>query len=401
MSPDLEAPVPALDPASPVFHVKHRPTSASTSFAAPRMRRPRHWPVLLALLVLLATLGTACSRVAAPEGWAAPVGDGSQFYAQLDRGVLWAFQLNGTAVQRGWRYPPADSKLKFDAVYATPVLQGSVLYLVTHTGDVAALDAGTGQPLAAWGGAPVVLKQNVVATPVFDGKHLVVATENGDIYSFDAATGQHTRILHGSGRIWSGLALQGDIVYVANLDTHEVSAVSIATGAVAWTQDVGPALANLAIDGNLLLAGSLNRGLHALDITAGGKEQWTFTGDGWFAAEPAVGGDAVYDATLKGTVYGINATTGAELWHFHQEGESFRSQPVLVGDTLVIVSRDGMIYGLHAADGTEAWHHALTNQHVDADPMVSGTDVLIITNSGQLVRVAAATGDVQTPGASS
>jgi outer membrane protein assembly factor BamB len=411
MSPD---PQPGSSIAPPsvgeVFHVKHHgpppasllaPASLSSRDTPPVRRLPRHWPAILALLVLLATLSTACERIAAPEGWAAPVTTGTEYYAQLDRGVLWAFHVDGTTVQRDWRYPPANGKLKFDAIYATPLIENNVLYLASHTGDVIALDPSNGQPLSAWGGAPVELKQNVVATPVFDGKHLFIATENGDVYSFDAANGQHTRILQGNGRMWSGPALRGNTMYLANIDDRDVRALNVATGAVEWSQSVGPPLANLSLAGNLLIVGSLDRQLHALDVTANGKEQWNFVGDGWFAAQPAVSADAVYATTLKGTAYAVNAKNGAQIWKFHQDGESFRARPVLVGSTLVLVSRDGMIYGLHAADGTEAWHHALVGQKVDADPLVTGSDVVIITNSGQLVRVNATTGDTQTLGASS
>jgi eukaryotic-like serine/threonine-protein kinase len=372
-----------------VFHVKH---SAN---------RPP-WRTLGVFLVALALVTTACTRVAAPEGWAAPVTSGSEIYAQLDRGVLWAFQVNGNAVQRGWRYPATTDKVKFDAFYATPVVDGQTIYLVSHKGEVVALDATNGRPLQSWGGAPVALGQGVVATPVFDGQHLFVATENGDLFSFNAANGQHTRLLQGDGRVWSGLALQGSTVFVGNLDDRRVRAVNTATGAVEWTQSVaGAAVANLAIDGNLLVIGSLDRSVHALDVTAQGSQAWSFTGDGWFAAQPATTPQAIYAASLNGTVYALDPATGTERWQFHQDGQAFRARPVLVGSTLVAVGRDGDVYGLNAADGTMLWHHTIAAGNIDADPLVAGSNVIVITTKGQLARIAADTGDTQILGSAS
>ncbi len=383
-------------PHSPVFHVKH------VADAPAGARHRARWAFVLGLLGLLAVLTTACERVAAPEGWAAPLNQGSEYYAQLDKGVLWQFQIDGTNVKRGWRYPAADAKSKFDAIYATPILQDGVIYVAAHKGQVVALDVTSGQPLPAWGGAPVDLKQDIVATPVLAGKRLILATENGDLYSINTANGQATRLLKGDGRIWSGLARNGSTVFLGNLDDRRVRAVNIDSGDIEWAQSIaGASIANLVLDDRLLLVGSLDRSLHALDVNANGTQAWSFTGDGWFAAQSTFDSGAIYAATLKGSVYALDPSNGSQRWSLHRDGESFRSRPVVIGHTLVITSRDGTIFGINTADGSELWHHALLNQHVDADPLVVGSDVIIITTSGQLDRVNAATGDTQTLGAAS
>src|SRR5690606_33798686 len=145
----------------------------------------------------------------------------------------------GAPIER-WQYPAEDDDLDLGAIYAAPVLQGGRLYIASHEGLVVALNAQTGRPIEEWGG-PVDLEQRIVATPAFNGDRLYVATEQGNLFAIDAASGAVSTLLDGEGRIWSPVTLQGETVYLGNLDERRVRAVSKAGGEIVWQHDLGGA----------------------------------------------------------------------------------------------------------------------------------------------------------------
>src|SRR5690606_34959244 len=110
----------------------------------------------------------------------------------------------------------------------------------------------------------------------------------------------------------------------------------------------GAPVAGFALTGNLLIVGSFDRALHALDLTAEGEERWRLDVGGWVMAEPLVDGDTVYALTTRGGVYAADANTGGQRWEFLDEERQFRSRPVLVDGTLVLAAKDGTVIGLDA-----------------------------------------------------
>ncbi|MGE3911299.1 MAG: PQQ-binding-like beta-propeller repeat protein, partial [Chloroflexota bacterium] len=64
--------------------------------------------------------------------------------------------------------------------------------------------------------------------------------------------------------------------------------------------------------------------------------------------------DRVIAASEDGTVYGLDATTGARQWSFQAE-DGITSWPTLVDDTVIIGSDDRNVYGLDPASGEQRW----------------------------------------------
>jgi outer membrane protein assembly factor BamB len=358
-----------------MFHVKH----------------PRR--VFLVAVAALALLGSGCgARIAQPEGWSAPAADGDQLLVQLERGTISAGTLSSAGTfSEAWRYPTDTDEVDFDGFYATPVVDDGTVYIASYDGKIVALDANTGQPV--WPSV-VELKASVVATPVLQGGRLYLATGKGEVVELDPANGNETgRLLARDGRIWSTPVVQSGVMYVGELDARQLSAVQISTGEILWKQDIDGAIAaDLALVGDLVIVGSLDRAVRAFDTSGQGREPlWEYDADGWVMATPLVAGDTVYGATLRGEVFALNATSGTESWIYREEGLEFRARPVLMDGILVVADRDGRVRGLDPSTGELRWERNV-NAELFADALVYGGELLYVTKDGGLLRVAASDG---------
>ncbi len=369
----------------------------NSAVAARRRTSGRRRALLVPALLATLLLATACARIASPKGWASPVADGDTVIAQTDAGVVTALRISGDSATPLWSYPLDQDDIDLTAVYATPILDGNTVYIASYAGLVVALNVSgdrAGRPITAWGG-PIDIGHRIVATPVLRGGQLYIATERGRLWVIDAATGQFGEpLIELNDRIWGRPAVDPGLLYVAALDT-QLRAVDRASGQVKWTRDVGTVASDLVVDGDLLLVGSFDRGLHALDLTAEGAERWVASGDAWFCARPLVAGDTIYAATVGGSVYAFNRNTGRRLWSFRQDDTEIRAAPVLVDGVLLIASTGGQLYGINPVNGVARWTAELEGDHFFADPLVLESGVVLYSNdSGDLIRVTPA-GDVQ------
>ena len=358
-----------------MFHVKHR----------------RH--VALAL-VAVAIVAVGCRGISNPEGWAAPTLDDGTLYVQLERGTISAGSLSSAGTfTESWRFPAPTDDLDFDGFYATPVIVDDTVYIASYDGNVVALDARTGRP--TWPSV-VELEATVVATPVVNGLFMYVPTEDGDIIVLDLENGSETnRLLERDGRVWSGPVARGGSLYVGKFDARDLWAVKAFDGSIEWTQDVGGAVStDLVFAGDLVLAGSLDRSLHAFDTRPPGAERWSYPADGWLVSAPLVAGDVVYGATLRGEIFSLDARSGAENWLQVEDDLEFRARPILLDGVLVVADRDGRLRGLNPATGGVEWENNLADAKLFADPIALDGSVLYLTKDGELLRVSPRDGSV-------
>lgn len=354
-----------------MFHVKH---PASLAVAG------------LVLIVLL----TGCGSVSKPQGWSAPVDAGDGIVVVHDkRGSLAALRVTDAGSSVLWRFPGDGDDRDYQGFYATPVVDrsGSAarLLIASYSGHIISVDAATGAVTTGWP-KEVSVGGHVVATPVLDGDTLYVANVHGEVKPVDVANGiVGAAIVKASDRIWSAPAFDGGVLYVGSLD-GTVRAVT-PDGQERWRKDVGGAVAgDLAVDGDTLYLGTLERKLLALD-TGSGTERWSFSADNWFWAKPLVTDDTVYAATTLGSVHAIDRATGSERWQAKPGSGEMHATPTLAGGALVVADRDGRVFGLNPADGTELWTQEQPGERFYADPLVQQSSILYLSRDGMLVRV--------------
>lgn len=356
-----------------MFHVKRSPKSRSTVRG-----------VLFAALASVALFAVGCGGIQKPDGWASPVQVGDGVLVQARSGQM--SLINPSGGQLSWQFPSDDEGDR--PFYATPVVDGDVIYFVDYKGRVTRVDASSGQPVESWA---TEVHAQVVATPMLRDGSLFVPAGGGTVFVLDAASGNVIRKIETDDqRIWASPAANGGTIYITDLDNGATSAFDRTSGELLWEQtSTGASAADLVLDDDLLFVGSFDRSLHSLSVTQGGEERWVARGDGWFMSRPLVNGDTVFAATMRGSVYAIDRATGAERWSYTApEDAEFRAAPVLVGGNVVVAARDGRVFALDAGSGTLSWSQdTQADGNLNADPLVDGDHIYYTTSKHNLVRV--------------
>ena len=327
------------------------------------------------------------------------VADGRIYYGTSDRGVIALDAATGDLL---WTYPilgpvnsspavagdfvfvglrngdvlaldKATGKLEwnFDAgsgIYSSPVVQDGTLYVGSGDGNIYALDAATGrlrwkQETDGWVVSSPAITDGIVAVGGMDGKLYLIRAANGTIrFHFGAGSGidSAVTVVGDTAYVTSGLGnivavdlRKRDIPYEKGLwrmwFTLWVWGIApqppMAPGLV-WARESRDGItSHLATDGERLFAGYRSGLLRAHDLNGRGRVLWEFDAGAPLRAAPIVNGNTVIQATLDGNVYGVDRTTGEQLWEISVEGGILVS-PVLANGVLYIASDNGTLYAL-------------------------------------------------------
>jgi len=99
-------------------------------------------------------------------------------------------------------------------------------------------------------------------------------------------------------------------------------------------------------------------------------------------ASPAVVNGVVYIGSGDGSVYALNATTGAPRWSY-ATGSSVVSSPAVANGVVYIGSNDGKLYALSASYGSLMWS-SFTGAPVSSSPAVANGSVFVGANDGTI-----------------
>jgi len=338
--------------------------------------------LVLALIACLPLVAASCIGVGQPAGgWSGPtVGDGIIYVASRAGGVV---AVNSSSGDELWFYAMVTTSggglscgptSTPTAIYATPIVDGDLVYVATYSGQVLALSTlARSQSLTfpqqrygewEWN-CPLdgAKSAAIVADLVVDENALYVASSNGRVYSLDKQSGdenwnrENTSVL--AEKLWTSPAIQGDTVYVSTFDGH-VCALSAETGALLdWSFRAEAGFASSpVIYGNTMFLGSFDRYLYAIELGSN-TPTWRFPEEqpagNWFWASPIVNEGIVYAACLDGSLYAIEAETGEELWNFGSES-SMISSPVLMGNLLIVIDESGTlhVFDISSESGNQA-----------------------------------------------
>ncbi len=131
--------------------------------------------------------------------------------------------------------------------------------------------------------------------------------------------------------------------------------------------------------------------LYALNASTGAK-LWSYTTGGNVSSSPAVANGVVYIGSNDGNIYALNANTGAKLWSYTTGGE-VDSSPAVVNGVVYIGSFDGNVYALNASTGALLWSYPTAQAFpVESSPAVANGVVYVGTDRGVLYALNASTG---------
>jgi len=182
---------------------------------------------------------------------------------------------------------------------------------------------------------------------------------------------------HTHGEVVSSPAIAGGAVYVGSNDGI-LYAIDEQTGAAKWKFPTEARVSSSpAVDHGLVYFGSYDGNFYAVDAGTG-KLRWKFANPGErryaathlhgslpagetmpdpfdvYLSSPVVFGGRVYFGSGDGSVYSLDAATGALKWKF-KTGDVVHASPAIADGKLYIGSWDSYFYALDAATGKELW----------------------------------------------
>jgi len=333
--------------------------------------------------------------------WSASAGNGSgKYYGELTLTLapdaLFAADVKGRIYAfdpaRGSRIWTADTKKR---VIAGPSVSGNAVFAGTMDGEVVAVKRADGAAL--WSSQ---LASEALSPPAGDGDRVFMRSGDGKIYGLDATSGAQQWATDRSEpsltlRGLSAPVVVGNRVYIG-LDNGRVLAMRASDGQVAWEQVVtAPTGRNeleritdidapLLADGGELYAASFGGEIACLDADTGQIL--------WRHALKSYSGIARIDNTLvvtddDGTLWGLDATSGTELWKNTDLKYRQLSAPAVFKGYVVAGDYKGYLHWFDAKDGK-----LVARTRVGGDPIriapVAGDDLLyVLSSNGRIAAI--------------
>jgi len=317
--------------------------------------------------------------------------DGTIYVGSADR-TFYALHPDGTLAWKTTCGELIDSAALLDD-------RGHV-YFGAGDGMVRALDAKTGAPL--WTATADDPSVNGAQINWFEGNvgigadgTLYAPNDNYFIYALDRDSGAAKWKFKAPNQTWSLPAVdEAANLYVGNNNMVAVlghNTFSIAPdGSQRWGVSMPGTVAAspMLTASGLLLVGAFDGYVHAYDQQ--GVEQWSFGArDHVYASTALLPDGSIVAAAADGSVYDLDAKTGASRWQFDTP-EPIRSSPSVDADGNVYFGGgDGRLYVL-GPDGKLRWSILLIDadrDDVNASPAL-GTDAIYIAGeSGQVFSV--------------
>jgi outer membrane protein assembly factor BamB len=262
-----------------------------------------------------------------------------------------------------WTWFPGDEPSTSTGFYAAPVvdLERGFLMVAGFDNQTAyALRLGESPedlPALVWSfpgaGEEEGANGQYVSAGALAGSLFLVGNGDGSLYALSLENGSLVWSFPTEDRIWSTPLVVDDVVYVTSLDKH-IYALNLSDGSLIWRTPTRGAIAAspVLVDGSLWF-GDFGDRIYQVDPDSGAI-LWTFEGgEDWFWATPAVDGDRLYFADVRGGVYAFDAGARELLWQTELDAV-FHGRPALgpEGEVLFVPAyKSGRIHPLATSDG--------------------------------------------------
>lgn len=181
------------------------------------------------------------------------------------------------------------------------------------------------------------------------------------------------------GNVFSSPALTPDLVLVGSED-GALHALDRASGAQRWSLPTGkPINSSPAVVGDVAVVGGLDGSVHAVS-TATGEPRWTTPLDYEIVSSPVVADGTVVVGANR--LYGLDLTTGTVRWSVPTDSDIVAS-PAIDDGIVVIGTTAGTLYGVSLADGAVRWSRKL-DAAVQSSPRVGAGTAFVATTGGTL-----------------
>jgi len=309
--------------------------------------------------------------------WQADIGGEAYGAPTLANGILYVMSKTGTlyALEASTGAARWQLELTPYVTRTSPAVVDGVVY-VGGGFTFHAIDAETGKEL--WS---VPLQYGGQASPTVQDGLVVVSSQQGWMYALNAADGAQVWRIPTDGIVFGAAAITAtEVVYAT--DEGIVYSVRPDSGTLNWRMSVkGSVFATpVVVDGGIYVTTQSGQ-LHALDL-ATGDVRWTTNKGG--SQPPAVSGDTIVLAAEDGGIYGLDAATGEQRW-LYPTGKHSITAPSISGN-LVIVGAGNTLLAIHLDTGEAAWYF-LAGDIVDSAASVADGYVFFSSRDGFLTAV--------------
>lgn len=321
----------------------------------------------------------------------APVVADGRVYAAAVQGGVHALDLQtGKEV---WEYSPAKEKKKPKLrLSGGPGVGDGLVVIGTLDGQVIALDASNGAE--KWRGK---VPGEVIAAPAVAQGLVFVRSNDGRTTALDAATGEQrwfnsqelpSLTVRGNAPVVAGPG----VLFIGN-DDGTLSALAMQDGRPLWEQMVGPPegrteLERMAdidgapvLEGNTLYVSSFKNQTMAIEGPTG-RPMWSRDHGGGGGVAVSSGNVVVTDG--KGSVYGLDKTSGSAMWSQQALARRSLTGAAIQGDYAVVGDYKGYLHWLRLSDGELAAREKSGGDALLAQPVVADGILLVQNVDGKL-----------------
>ncbi|WP_158587461.1 carboxypeptidase regulatory-like domain-containing protein [Neobacillus notoginsengisoli] len=249
--------------------------------------------------------------------------------------------IDVNSLEKSWEY---STESKGEILFSTPAAAGGKVVLTTDRGWVVGLDAKSGKE--QWAvrigstnrSSPTIKGDTVYLSGGQDGKIYALDLKNGSI-KWNTATG-------GSAVYESPIYHEGTLFVSSDLTANaQLYALNAETGAKLWSVKLGaPTYFGPSVGNGLIFIGSYdNQTIRALKIEDG-TEVWQkrVSAEG-IASKPAYSSGTLYFtginfSTDAGTLYAVDAATGADKWKVPGIGDTQAASPIVYENMVIMGS---------------------------------------------------------------
>jgi outer membrane protein assembly factor BamB len=337
--------------------------------------------LLLISSILVAGCGSGSALTAA--GWPGLATDESHVYLAYGPAI---YAIDMSTNRESWHYPEEPGR---NAIFFAPPALSQEGFIVVGGYDsvVYTLEpSSSGNVDEAWifDGA----SGNIIGAPVVAGDIVLVPSADHSLYALDLSTGDPiwNQAFSTEEALWSAPLVEGDVIYLASLD-HRVYAINLNTGMELWcTEALNGAIADTpTLAGKLLLVGTFNSQLVAVDIERKGQIAWAFDTDSWVWGSPTIADGLAYFGDYNGVAYAVDVTDGQEVWRETLDGP-ITATPAYGDGEVFFVTEAGTVYAFETGSNKPAWtSNPNLNGRLLSDPVLSGDMLFVATMESECV----------------
>ncbi|MGH7955492.1 MAG: PQQ-binding-like beta-propeller repeat protein [Opitutaceae bacterium] len=270
---------------------------------------------------------------------AAPAVTAGKVFVSSNDGRLYA--LNAADGTEAWNFASEDKISAGAITVRSPDGAADWVLLNGYDGTTRVLNAADGKLVWSYktddyiNGSPAVV----------DNRYLVFGGCDAQLHVVNLKDGSLVHKIPTSAQIPASIATFGTMAFCGNY-ANEAVGFDVVGGKVAWVYEdrALPFFSSPAVNDRLVLIGSRDKHLHAIDRKTG-ESVWTFQTGGRVEGSPIVFADAVVFGSSDGRLYAASLDGGAELWQL-ELGESLVASPAFGGDQIIIGGEKGTVFAI-------------------------------------------------------